>query len=192
MKARAVKFASASLAINIAYCIYHIGFGIASSSWWLFSVGMYYLVLSLARFFVIIAKNDHSFVMKSSGAMLIALAVTIFGTVILSAVKDRGEKFHEIIAITIAVYAFSKITVAAVKLIKYGRSSFARLVVLRNISFASALVSILSLQRILLATFEGMTEIEIHIMNAMTGMGVVAIVFFLGIMLFKNANGPFT
>ena len=186
MKALTLKFAIGSLAINIACCAYHIGFGIVTKSYWLLSVGMYYLVLSLTRFFVIVAKNDHSFVMKSSGGMLIALAITIFGTVILSVIKDRGEKFHEIIAITIAVYAFSKISIAAVKLIKYGCSSFAKLVVLRNISFASALVSILSLQRILLATFEGMTEIEIHIMNAMTGMGVVVIVFFLGVRLFKK------
>ena len=178
-----------SLIVNIACCIYHITFGAMMKSWWLLNCGTYYFVLSMARFFVIIVKKGNGFVAKLSGVMLMALSVSIAGTVILNYVNDRGEKLHEIVAITLAVYAFSKITIAAVKMVKYWRASSVKLTVLRHISFASALVSIFSLQRIMLATFEGMTEAEILIMNAATGMCIVISVFVLGVSLCCRSKG---
>ena len=57
---------------------------------------------------------------------------------------------------------------------------------LRNISFATALVSIFSLQRSMLVTFEGMTDSQIVLMNALTGTGVCILVFLLGLNLVRK------
>lgn len=57
---------------------------------------------------------------------------------------------------------------------------------LRNISLATAAVSLFSLQRSMLVSFEGMTALEIQIMNAATGSAVCVAVFVLGINLLQK------
>ena len=185
---RILKSALISLAFNIAFGAYHIVFGVMEHSWWLFTVGVYYVILSTARFAVIMTKRNGRFVTKFAGIMLMVLSVPLAGTVVLAVVADRGTVFHEIVMIAIAVYAFTKITLATVKLVKSRHIRSAKAVTLRNISFATAFVSIFSLQRSMLVSFEGMTESGIRIMNGATGSGVCIIVFLLGLNLAKKKN----
>lgn len=181
-----LKSAFISLAFNIAFGAYHIVFGVMEQSWWLFTVGVYYVILSIARFAVIMTKRTGRFVTKFAGIMLMVLSVPLAGTVVLAVVADRGTVFHEIVMIAIAVYAFTKITLATVKLVKSRHIRSAKAVTLRNISFATAFVSIFSLQRSMLVSFDGMTESGIRIMNGATGSGVCIIVFLLGLNLVKK------
>ena len=183
---RILKSALISLAFNIAFGAYHIVFGVMERSWWLFTVGVYYVILSTARFAVIMTKRNGRFVTKFAGIMLMVLSVPLAGTVVLAVVADRGTVFHEIVMIAIAVYAFTKITLATVKLVKSRHIRSAKAVTLRNISFATAFVSIFSLQRSMLVSFDGMTESGIRIMNGATGSGVCIIVFLLGLNLVKK------
>ena len=183
---RTLKLALASLSFNIAFAIYHIVMGLITSSWWLLTLGSYYLVLSIVRFVVLRSKNQERFVTKFTGWMLMLLSIPLAGTVILSVVRDRGLKLHMIVMIAMAVYAFTKITLATIKFIKASRSMSATLITLRNISFADAFVSIFALQRSMLVSFEGMTEVEIVIMNATLGSAVCVIVFLLGMNLLRS------
>ena len=183
---RTLKLALASLSFNIAFASYHLIWGLITSSWWLLTLGSYYLVLSIVRFVVLRSKNQERFVTKFTGWMLMLLSIPLAGTVILSVVRDRGLKLHMIVMIAMAVYAFTKITLATIKLIKAGRSTSATLITLRNISFADAFVSIFALQRSMLVSFEGMTEAEIVIMNATLGSAVCVIVFLLGMNLLRS------
>ena len=91
-----------------------------------------------------------------------------------------------IVMIAMAAYAFTKITLATIKLIKARRSTSATLITLRNISFAEAFASIFALQRSMLVSFEGMTQAEITLMNALTGTGTCILVFLLGLNLVKR------
>ena len=186
-----LKLALASLSFNIAFAIYHLVLGWVTSSWWLLTLGFYYLVLSIVRFVVIRAKSEERFIAKFTGWMLILLSVPLVGTVILSVVRDRGHERHMIVMIALAAYAFTKITLATIKLIKARRSTSATLITLRNISFADAFVSIFALQRSMLVSFEGMTEAEIVIMNATLGSAVCVIVFLLGVNLLRNKKALF-
>ncbi|MBO5047218.1 MAG: hypothetical protein J6D19_02285 [Clostridia bacterium] len=183
---RSLKIAVSSLTFNIAFAIYHIVLGLITISWWLLTLGSYYLILSLVRFVVVHAKAQERFITKFTGWMLIALSLPLVGTVILSVVKDRGYALHMIVMIVMAAYAFTKITLATIKLIKSRRSNSAMLITLRNISFADAFVSIFALQRSMLVSFEGMSETEIIIMNAALGSAVCVIVVLLGIHLLKS------
>ena len=183
---RTLKFALASLTFNIAFATYHLVMGLVTSSWWLLTLGSYYLVLSAVRFMVLRTKNKERFIAKFTGWMLILLSIPLAGTVILSVVRDRGHERHMIVMIAIAAYAFTKITLATIKLIKARRSTSATLITLRNISFADAFVSIFALQRSMLVSFRGMTEAEIVIMNATLGSAVCVIVFLLGLNLIRN------
>ena len=188
---RTLKFALASLVFNMAFATYHLVMGMVTSSWWLFTLGSYYLVLSVVRFVVLRSKSGERFIVKFTGWMLILLSIPLAGTVILSVLRDRGHARHMIVMIALAAYAFTKITLATIKLIKARRSTSATLITLRNISFADAFVSIFALQRSMLVSFEGMTEAEIVIMNATLGSAVCVIVFLLGVNLLRNKKALF-
>ena len=183
---RTLKFVLASLVFNMAFATYHLIMGLVTSSWWLLTLGSYYLVLSIVRFVVLRSKSGEHFIAKFTGWMLILLTIPLVGTVILSVVRDRGHELHMIVMIAMAAYAFTKITLATIKFIKVRRSTSATLITLRNISFADAFVSIFALQRSMLVSFEGMTETEIVIMNATLGSAVCVIVFLLGLNLVRN------
>jgi len=187
---RTLKSALFCLTFHMAFGVYHLVFGIVARSWWLLTLGVYYLILSIVRFFVLRVKRNQHLAMRLAGMMLMVLSVPLVGTVILSVVRDRGHDFHMIVMIAMAAYAFTRGTLATINLIKSRHSLSAKIVTLRNISFAEASVSIFALQRSMLVSFEGMTESEIQIMNAVTGSAVCAIVFLLGLILLKNKKQP--
>jgi len=188
---RTLKLALASLTFNIAFAIYHLVLGLVTSSWWLLTLGSYYIILSIVRFVTLCYKSKDRFITKFTGWMLIILSIPLAGTVILSVVRDRGLKLHMIVMIAMATYAFTKITLATIKFIKARHSTSATLITLRNISFADAFVSIFALQRSMLVSFEGMRESEIVIMNATLGSAVCVIVFLLGINLLRSNKALF-
>ena len=183
---RTQKMAFISLICNIAFSIYHLVLGIVSYSWWLLTLGFYYLILSIVRFTVLRTKKADRFFAKFTGWMLIALTAPLIGTVILSIMRDRGHKLHMIIMIAMAAYAFTNITLTTIRFIKSRQSTSATLIALRNISLANAFVSIFALQRSMLVTFEGMSATEIVIMNAVLGSVVCVIVFLLGLNLLPD------
>ena len=188
---RTLKFDLASLVFNMAFATYHLVMGLVTSSWWLLTLGSYYLILSVVRFVVLRSKSGERFIAKFTGWMLVLLSIPLVGTVILSVVRDRGHELHMIVMIAMAAYAFTKITLATIKLIKARRSTSATLIALRNISFADAFVSIFALQRSMLVSFEGMRDTEIVIMNATLGSAVCVIVFLLGVNLLRNKKALF-
>ena len=183
---RTLKIALASLVFNIAFATYHLVMGLVTSSWWLLTLGSYYLILSTVRFAVLRSKSKERFIAKFTGWMLMLLSVPLVGTVILSVLRDRGHKLHMIVMIAMAAYAFTKITLAIIKFIKARRSKSAILLTLRNISLADAFVSIFALQRSMLVSFDGMSEAEIVIMNAALGSAVCIACFLLGLLLLLN------
>ncbi len=128
---RILKSALVSLAFNIAFSAYHIVFGVMERSWWLFTVGIYYVILSTARYAVIMTKRNGRFVTKFAGIMLMVLSVPLAGTVVLAVAADRGTVFHEIVMIAIAVYAFTKITLATINFVKVRHIRTAKVVHLR-------------------------------------------------------------
>ena len=87
---RTLNFALASLLFNIAFAAYHLVVGFVTGSWWLLTLGLYYLILSIVRFVVLCSKSKERFIKKFTGWMLIILSIPLFGTVILSVVRDRG------------------------------------------------------------------------------------------------------
>ena len=112
---RTLKIALATLLFNIAFATYHLVIGLVTRSWWLLTLGSYYLVLSVVRFVVLHLKSKEHFIIKFTGWMLMLLSIPLVGTVILSVLRDRGHKLHMIVMIAMAAYAFTKITLAIIK-----------------------------------------------------------------------------
>lgn len=186
-----------SLAINVCYAVGNCVIGFVIHSWWFITVGAYFAVLAVARFSVIEIKRkakgnpeSERFAGRITGILLVALSLCLVGVNILSAIKDRGRDFHEIVMITIALYSFSKITIAIVGMIKAKKVTSPITKTLRNISFADAFVSIYTLQRSMLVSFPGLEADEIRLFNILTGTAVWIIVLLLGINLIggKHVN----
>jgi hypothetical protein len=132
------------------------------------------------------AKGDYDtefFARRITGILLVVLSLCIVGVNILSALKDRGTVFHEILMIAIATYTFTKITIAIIGMVKAKNNPSPVLKTLRNIALADASVSIYTMQRSMLVSFPGLTPAEIQIFNILTGTAVWIIVLFLGINL---------
>lgn len=131
---RMIRTSFLSLLFNAVFCAYHIVYGVLTHSWWLFTLGIYYAILSIVRFTVLRSKKNNSFITKFTGVMLMLLSLPLSGTVILAVVRDRGIVMHEIVMITMALFSFTKITLAIINLIKARKSTSAKLITLRNIS----------------------------------------------------------
>lgn len=179
-----------SLAFNVAYALGNCIIGFLNTSWWFITVGAYYTMLTVTRYSVLqmIRKTNGNydtevFARRVTGILLVVLSFCIVGVNIMSAVKDRGTAFHEIIMITIATYTFTKITVAIIGMVKAKQSASPILKTLRNISLADACVSIYAMQRSMLVSFPGMTATEILLFNIFTGTAVWIIVLLLGVNL---------
>ena len=179
-----------SLAFNVAYALGNCIIGFLTHSWWFITVGAYYAVLTVTRYSVLQIRRKANgkydtelFARRITGILLVVLSFCIVGVNIMSAVKDRGTAFHEIVMITIATYTFTKITIAIIGMAKTKRSASPVLKTLRNISLADACVSIYTMQRSMLVSFPGMKAAEILLLNIFTGTAVWIVVLLLGINL---------
>ena len=179
-----------SLAINILYALGNCVVGFRAYSWWFITVGAYYAVLAVTRYSVLQVKRKANgnydtelFARRITGILLVVLSFCIVGVNILSAVKDRGTDFHEIVMITIATYTFTKITVSVFGMVNARHSVSPVLMTLRNISLADACVSVYTMQRSMLVSFPGMEATEILLLNIFTGTAVWLVVLLLGINL---------
>ena len=157
-----------SLALNFIYALGNCIVGFLTYSWWFITVGAYYVVLTVTRYSVLQirrkAKGNYDtelFARRITGILLVILSICIIGVNIMSAIKDRGTAFHEIVMITIALYTFSKIAMAIIGMVKAKQSIFPVQKTLRNISLADACVSIYTMQRSMLASFPGMETKDI-------------------------------
>ena len=179
-----------SLAFNVAYALGNCIIGFLTHSWWFITVGAYYAVLTVTRYSVLQIRRKANgkydtelFARRITGILLVVLSFCIVGVNIMSAVKDRGTAFHEIVMITIATYTFTKITIAIIGMAKTKRSASPVLKTLRNISLSDECVSIYTMQRSMLVSFPGMKAAEILLLNIFTGTAVWIVVLLLGINL---------
>lgn len=173
---------------NALFGIYTGILGAYERSWWYIALAAHYIVLSAARFSVLRSLKNHqndtdTFVVRSIGVMCMFLAVTMAGITYLSFSGERGHRLHEIVMISIALYTFTKITLAIIRLVQCRGNVRLAPKCLRSLTLADAAVSIFALQRSMLVSFAGMSIENIKLMNALTGTAVYLLTAVLGINL---------
>lgn len=181
---------------NLVFALYNCALGLASLSWWFIAVGAYYVILSIMRLGVIAfcAGNGKSeiYITRFSGVMLLALSVVLCGIVYLTVEQHGAVKYHEIAMITIALYAFTKLTLAVCGFTGPGKRRGPCAKTLQSITFTDSVVSIYSLQRSMLVSFPGMSPANIVLFNTLSGTGMCLIVICVGINLItrkEHKNG---
>ncbi|MBQ7307123.1 MAG: hypothetical protein IJW82_01175 [Clostridia bacterium] len=190
----------ASFTINVMYSIFEGVVAIMSSSIWFGALALYYLCLSVMRFSVIKnnkIKLEYSLenqdniqkswkIYRNSGIVLIILSFAISSAVVQMVIDNRHFEYGEIMAIVMATYCFYKISISIYNLIKAKKFDNPMMQTIKNIGFADSLMSILSLQTALIATFsEGA---NLNFMNGITGGVVCLLTIALAIMMIINGN----
>ncbi|MGN1082713.1 MAG: hypothetical protein ACI4SJ_04130 [Candidatus Avispirillum sp.] len=193
-------FAHSGLAVSAVYAVYNGIIGIIYASYWFLVMCAYYLVLSLMRAAVLRCMyldraesraKWKNFAMKFTGAMLILLSIVLAYAVYYSAFHGIARANGTIVMITIATYTFYKAVAAAVGTVKTAKRRTPHPFALRMISCADAAASMLSLQRSMLVSFEGMKPEKITVMNTVFGSAVCIFIFVSGLaaILRKQKNG---
>lgn len=178
-----------NLFANLCFALYTCVLGLVNGSWWFISLAAYYVILSIMRFVLLRFRKKEAdgiserFIMRFTGVLFMIMSVVLAGTTYMAFSENKGFRYHEILMITIALYAFVKVTFAVINLAKSRKYVSPVMKTLRNIAFADALVSIFSLQRSMLVSFGGMSANDIALLNALTGSAVYLAVFLLGLNL---------
>lgn len=176
------------LLANLLYGLYMGVLGVVLHSWWFIALAAYDIVLTVLRFALELCRTNRPeeiqrFVPRFTGGMLLFLSVTMAGITYLCLLDERGSHHHVIVMITLALYAFTKITLAIVRMVRHRDDRHPAVRCLRNVRLADGAVSIFALQRSMLVSFEGMTPQNIQLMNALTGTAVYLMIAILGINL---------
>lgn len=192
-RTRLLFTATVSLCINLIYASYHGILGMNTRSLWFLVMCAYYTILAVTRFSALLcsyqsrttnALNTQYFVMKIAGILFIMLSMLLTLIIYISMSQNIVTKYDKITMITIATYTFVKIGITIVKAVKQRNNHSPLLTVILFISYAEVSVSVLNLQRSMIATFEGMQKE--HTMNAVTGAIVCFFVLLLGISMLKK------
>lgn len=190
--------AAITFAFNLLYAIYHCILGILNLSFWFIAMCAFYGVLAIMRFSAVLCERNrqHSpdndtewFVMRLSGLLLVVLGILLAAVNYISLSQNIATRHEEIIMITIATYTFYKITMAIVKAVKQRKDPSPLLRTLRNISYAEAAASTLTLQRSMLVSFGSMSAGTGNFMKAVTGAAVCLFVLILGLSMVIKSKG---
>ena len=174
-----------SLIWNALYGIFQLWLGFYHHTFWFYSIGAYYICLAVMRLFLVKHIRRYAPAEKmvdelkkyrTCGVvflfMNLALALIIFFMIY----WNRTFEHHMITAIAMAAYTFTALTTAIVNVIKYRKYNSPVISASKAISFAAALVSMLTLESTMLTAFgQGtMTELERNLMLGATG-GVISL-----------------
>lgn len=182
---RAIFLMSFSAIFNLVYCIFIITVGIINLDPYSISSGIYYLLLGWIEGAIILRKKN-VVSMRGYGLLLmlidLALSAMTFYALFTNAIKPQ----HTIIMITIALYSFIRIALAVKNFIDARRNLDLTLIIMRSISFSSALVGILSLTMSMLMTFGGEYDQKSTILIGVVGLAVFILNLVIAIYLIIN------
>ena len=183
--------AGCTLVINLAYGLGHAVLGVMEASSWLLVMAAYHILLGVMRFGAVLTERRHTserFVMRLCGGILVVLAIILGASTALSILQDRAVPHGLFIMLIIAIYTVWKLTMAIVHTVQAHQSGTPLTKTIRNITLASALAAMMTMQRSMLASFGAdMPAGDVLLFNALTGGGVFLIVLLMGFnMLFEE------
>lgn len=198
---RTVIFAIVSFLISILFSAFNAYMGIANRSIWYGALAAFYIAIAFLRGGVLVyhknrisKKNKEqnqeyikAKVYRNTGIITLILNVALSSAIGQMIFSDAHFTYMGLTIFAYAAYAFYKITMSIIALIKAHKQEDLTVRAIRNINLVDALVSILALQTALLTMFsEG--EINISLFNTFTGIIVSALTISIGIYMIASAN----
>lgn len=199
---RTVIFTVVSFIINIAYVCFNGFIAVSSLSIWYGALTIYYLLLVIMKGSVLIfyknkEKNEGSVdekelkskeikIYRNCGIGLIILPIALSLAIVEMVLGTHSFSHPGMMIYVSAAYAFYKIIAAIINVFKARKNDELTIRAIRNINFASALVSILALQTAMFKEFnQGKQE---GLFNAITGAFVCAFTVILGIIVLIKSH----
>ena len=184
---RAIIFATSALLFGLLYGAFLMTLCILNKSVWYGVLAGFYIIISISRLIVVLSrkavKNKAGSIEKLSasyakthincGILLIISTFALIVAVLQMVFLQRAFSYNGIMIYVAALYAFYKITIAIINLIKRRKNRDLNLEAVRNLNLVDAMVSILALQTALLNAFGG--DSDTSLFNIITG-GVVCTV----------------
>ena len=183
---RLILFAVLNMGWILIYAVFNGILGIAYRSGWFATMCAYYAALGLLKLNIVVSerKKPEACVEKKNmlvtGIGLLFLAAILAIIMTFTIADAVGRKYHIVIMISIATFTFFMVGRAIVSAVRAHRQGALVSIMLRNISLASAVGSILSLERSMLGTFSTSTDRFTFIMEGVSGLAGFAIVVLLG------------
>ena len=185
-----------SLAFNIIYVIFKLVSGIVFKSVWFISFALYYLLLVILRTNIVKQELKHQTILKDEylkyrkTAVILLFTNVILTIIILIIVNQKIMNIYpNWIAIAIAVYTFYLIYNSIYKFIKYRKYKSPLMSSAKVINIVTSLISLISLEIVLIPTF-GVNNIEFfEIMIMATGGGIAIIIVIISLyMIIKSTE----
>lgn len=188
-----------SLMINILYIGINVVSGFLYDTAWFFVLAFYYTILSVMRFLLVhfvnrvgIGKNRFRELRRSRlcGYILLTVNLALSGAVLMILYQNKGYEYNGILIYVMAAYTFYITTAAIVNLVKYRKLGSPVMSMTKIISFASALVSMLSLETAMFSQFgKDMSPGNQRIFVALTGAGVSIVIVAMSVYsIVKNSR----
>lgn len=147
---------------NAAYALFQLALGLVYRSAWFYAMAGYYLLLALLRQRLLrqlrqappgsdVRTEWRVYRRCGMGLMLMNLSLLVF--LLCFVFQLREVRHHEVVVIAMAAYTFSATALAVRGVIRYRRYESPVCSAAKAVTLASALVSMLSLENTMLATF---------------------------------------
>ncbi len=189
---RTIVFAAVSFVINVAYVAFMAVMAVLSGNAWHYAIAAYYVLLAFAKGNVFLSKfksNEDIFQAKAyrtSGVLLILFTLAFSGVITLVYKSGGTFEYAGTLIYAVAAFTFYKLVMAAINFVeaKNGDDLYVRN--LRNVNFAGALISLVSLQVAMFQAFS--PEANSGFANALTGAGVSAVIVAVGVIMVVVAS----
>jgi len=196
---RTLIFAMGSCFLSLIYAVYNGVLGAVIASWWNISFGIYYLILALMRgniLFYHYKKKERDIPLeeekrleikayRASGIMFVLLPICLSVAIGLMVRGEHVFRYYSFTIYVAAVYAFYKIIMSVVNIIKARKTDDFSIRGIRSVNVADGLLSILALQTALLAES---AEANSGLYNSLVGGGVCILTFAMGVYIIVNAT----
>lgn len=171
-----------SILFNLIYAIFKLVSGIIFKSIWFKSFAIYYLLLIILRINILKQELDEKTTLKEeyqkyrNNAVILLLINVILTIIILIIVNEKIINIYPTwLAITVAVYTFYLIYISIYNLIKYRKYKSPLISSAKVINVITSLISLISLEIILIPTFgtNNINFFEIMIMSTGGGISII-------------------
>ena len=190
------------LAINLFYAFLKGMTGMYYQSAWLWSLGIYYFIFALIRFFLMrnvrVNSREHDKTATHSrqwrtyrncGILMFLMNVTMTGLAVQMVWQNRANSYNRAIVILSAAYTFYSFITTFYGMLVFRKEKNAILSASKNLTFAGAVMSMYSLQTTMIMAFGSEDDAGFRMMmNATMGAVVMLAVLAIAISMIVKGN----
>ena len=184
--------------LNICYAVFKLSVGIWSRSIWFIAIAIYYIALCGIKFALV--RDDlrtwrgkkpmqHGWrAFQTAGILLFLLNIALTGMIVLVVAQGNSYSYPGFIIFAIAFYAFYRIVMAAIRLLRGRKEKDPVFSAAKIIDFVFAVVALFTLQTAMLSTFDGDDAQFTAFFNSLSGIAASAFVLLAALYMLVRAR----